>query len=474
MISEKEESLDIHTDGELTEEKEIDRGTWRTTSIYRQVDNALSSNDNEQLRKLARLSALERSRCHFLKIPSEKTTLPPVSEFWKSPSKSRSRSRTRSPNGRYALARQWFFWSPFSEEDVEEINERYSLNEYLCLFSEQDRRSLRIAHPDEHQVRLDIDRSFIHYPRNITSKQKDQLKALLHDLIISTLRLRPSLHYFQGFHDIIGVLVVELDLDLLRMQKFVEKFALHWCRDGMGVGLEPILGWLRLIQKILIAVDLDLAVIVERTSPEPFFALSWILTLFAHDVTSQAGIARLFDVWIAEGPHALVYFCVALILHKKEQIMGVVKSEDFDDDIGNLHAILSSIPDSLDKELPLLLDSMMEIKRTYPLNHPFVDVDVIMGSFSVLRSPPISISDEAAEFATRKVGNLVKQPLPALEILASAIVKRNQDQKLQLMRRNRVKWAITVSVTVSAIVFGYYTKRKPDVLGLLKSTLNTL
>lgn len=62
MISEKEESLDIHTDGELTEEKEIDRGTWRTTSIYRQVDNALSSNDNEQLRKLARLSALERSR----------------------------------------------------------------------------------------------------------------------------------------------------------------------------------------------------------------------------------------------------------------------------------------------------------------------------------------------------------------------------------------------------------------------------
>lgn len=154
--------------------------------------------------------------------------------------------------------------------------------------------------------------------------------------------------------------------------------------------------------------------------------------------------------------------------------MGVVKSEDFDDDIGNLHAILSSIPDSLDKELPLLLDSMMEIKRTYPLNHPFVDVDVIMGSFSVLRSPPISISDEAAEFATRKVGNLVKQPLPALEILASAIVKRNQDQKLQLMRRNRVKWAITVSVTVSAIVFGYYTKRKPDVLGLLKSTLNTL
>ena len=62
MISEKEESLDIHTDGELTEEKEIDRGTSRTTSIYSQVDNALSSNDNEQLRKLARLSALERSR----------------------------------------------------------------------------------------------------------------------------------------------------------------------------------------------------------------------------------------------------------------------------------------------------------------------------------------------------------------------------------------------------------------------------
>lgn len=62
MISEKQRSLDIPTDVELTEAKEMDRGTSHTTSIYSQVDSALSSNDIEQLRKLARLSALDRSR----------------------------------------------------------------------------------------------------------------------------------------------------------------------------------------------------------------------------------------------------------------------------------------------------------------------------------------------------------------------------------------------------------------------------
>lgn len=422
-------------------------------------------------------SGSDSYRCHFLNIPTAKASayLPLVSEFWQAPNRSRSRSRTRSPDGRYALARQWFFWSPFSEEGLP-ASEQYNLSEYFSLFTEEDRRRLSMPHSDEEQVRLDIDRSFINYPKGIGSKQRDQLKALLHDLIIGTLRLRPSLRYFQGFHDIISVIVVELDLDLIRMHELVERFTLHWCRDGMGVGLEPILGWLRLVQKVLIAVDVDLAVIVERTSPEPFFALSWILTLFAHDVSSQSSIARLFDIWITEGPQALIYFCVALVLSKKQQLIEFVDSDDFDDNIGNLHAILAHIPDSLDGDIPQLIETMLSIKQRYPLNHPFVDVDAMMGAQSVLRSPPLSMSDDTAEFTTRKVENLVRQPLPSIEIPASAVVMRNKAHRLKLMHRSRVKWAVTLSVTVSAILFGYYTRRRPavDIIGTLKSTFSAL
>ena len=45
---------------------------------------------------------------------------------------------------------------------------------------------------------------------------------------------------------------------------------------------------------------------------EPFFALPWILTWFAHDINSLDSAARLFDLFLASHPLMPLYLSVAV------------------------------------------------------------------------------------------------------------------------------------------------------------------
>jgi len=115
-------------------------------------------------------------------------------------------------------------------------------------------------HPDERQIKLDTDRSFVLYSLGqrlalvpclgdlecaleSSSASRDALQNDLHALLLSLFRTRRSLHYFQGFHDIISVLFLTLPRPL--HFPCVEKMALHRVRDSMGIGLEPVVGLLR-------------------------------------------------------------------------------------------------------------------------------------------------------------------------------------------------------------------------------------
>lgn len=46
----------------------------------------------------------------------------------------------------------------------------------------------------------------------------------------------------------------------------------------------------------------------------PFFALSWVLTWFSHDLESVAVVARLFDFLVAHSPVMVCYLVVAVRL----------------------------------------------------------------------------------------------------------------------------------------------------------------
>ena len=61
-------------------------------------------------------------------------------------------------------------------------------------------------HKDERQVELDVQRSFVAWDIDDRPVRRQQLDTLIR----STLRRHPELHYFQGFHDLVAVVLVTL------------------------------------------------------------------------------------------------------------------------------------------------------------------------------------------------------------------------------------------------------------------------
>ena len=84
-------------------------------------------------------------------------------------------------------------------------------------------------HKDEGQVKLDVNRSFVSFPKSqssgskvqpefeiddsvdISSQEKDKLRLELELVIVTILRRHPSLNYFQGYHDVSSNILVLLD-----------------------------------------------------------------------------------------------------------------------------------------------------------------------------------------------------------------------------------------------------------------------
>ncbi|BGP07744.1 TBC1 domain family member 20 [Rhodotorula toruloides] len=194
---------------------------------------------------------------------------------------------------------------------------------------------------DERQVRLDIDRSLVSYPHDVADDQRDALRQRLETAILTVLRRHPALQYFQGYHDIISILLLVLDDDHLLLET-AEHLSLHQIRDSMGTGLEPTLGYLKLVHRIIERVDPDLHRVVNHAASMPFFALSWALTLLSHDIESVAVIARFFDFLLAHNPAMICYLVVSILLTKKDDIVAVAAASE--DDPAMIHSALSQLP----------------------------------------------------------------------------------------------------------------------------------
>jgi TBC1 domain family member 20 len=100
---------------------------------------------------------------------------------------------------------------------------------------------------------------------------REQRRLQLQDLIVHSLRKYPSLHYFQGYHDIISVLLLTLspqhppasvdgqcDLETpgkrawwpseeeeRLVRRACERVTLHVIRDSLTKNLDPIMGQLK-------------------------------------------------------------------------------------------------------------------------------------------------------------------------------------------------------------------------------------
>ncbi|CAO1625342.1 unnamed protein product [Jaminaea pallidilutea] len=205
------------------------------------------------------------------------------------------------------------------------------------------------THPDERQVELDIQRSFVGCSEGSSLKDpatKQARRRQLQDLIVGTLRRYPKLHYYQGYHDVVSVLLLVLspsqprylpssesamakssaslqvwpsEADFQLVLTAAVRLSLFYLRDFMAARIDPCLGWLKVLRNAVRHADEDFSRrVVEGASPLPFFALSWLITVLAHDVEVDSETSRrLLDVVLVQGPESIVWILAALVLQAK-------------------------------------------------------------------------------------------------------------------------------------------------------------
>jgi TBC1 domain family member 20 len=111
------------------------------------------------------------------------------------------------------------------------------------------------------------------------------------------------LHYFQGYHDIVQVLLLVLGSDTAI--DAVARLSLLRIRDFMLPTMSGTEPHLHLLPSILYAADRTLALHLSQT--QPFFALPATLTLYAHEIEEYGQISRLFDFLLASQAVTPVY-----------------------------------------------------------------------------------------------------------------------------------------------------------------------
>ncbi|KAK9472792.1 rab-GTPase-TBC domain-containing protein, partial [Dipodascopsis tothii] len=213
-------------------------------------------------------------------------------------------------------------------------------------------------HPDEDQAQLDVNRAFVYYPEDVPDAAMTKKREELWQLIVHVLRKHPRLSYYQGYHDVCQV--VYLVFGLRRALPVLEYLTLFRLRDFTMPSLQPAMEMLQLIPPLIGQIDRPLAQHLALTSP--VYALSAMITLFAHDVQTYADIVALFDFFFAAEDASLpVYLYATIMVKRRDELLAFGEDEP-----EMLHAVLSRFPQPLPLDLNDALAMATALHTQYP------------------------------------------------------------------------------------------------------------
>eukprot|EP00050_Salpingoeca_kvevrii_P020012 m.93137 g.93137 ORF g.93137 m.93137 type:complete len:434 (-) comp8674_c2_seq2:271-1572(-) len=173
------------------------------------------------------------------------------------------------------------------------------------------------AQPD--QVELDVNRSLWRFPTGIRSNRRIRLRESLSRILHSVLAANPHLHYYQGLHELCAVFMLVIDERASCILS--ERIANCHIRDFLEPSLSNVIAHLELLLPLLRHFDPELASFIADCGLEAHFALSWVLTWFAHVLDDFDDICRLFDVCLAGHPLTPLYLAAAMLHNQRERIL---------------------------------------------------------------------------------------------------------------------------------------------------------
>jgi hypothetical protein len=91
-----------------------------------------------------------------------------------------------------------------------------------------------------------------------------------------------------------------------------ESISRNFIADFMRSDFRNLCLFMRLIFDIIKIKDKKLYKHLKQSKIEPYVALSWLITWFAHDVKSLDEIARVYDAILSSPPIFSIYLCATV------------------------------------------------------------------------------------------------------------------------------------------------------------------
>jgi len=217
-----------------------------------------------------------------------------------------------------------------------------------------------LYHPDA-VIRWDLDRSLWNIetqgkkmtPRRMTQKRQS-LSTVIHGVMSAH---QGNLHYYQGYHDVISVILLILGEEAVAFA-VAEQCSLTFLKKACEQDLTAVGKLLNLVHSLLHRFDPELARFLTNCGVRPYYALSWVLTWFAHDITELEVIARIFDVLFVSDPIFSVYLSAAVVIISKDSLFTV----EHKNDPAVIHHFLQEQPKKIDFESAIHVAKWMSQK----------------------------------------------------------------------------------------------------------------
>lgn len=146
------------------------------------------------------------------------------------------------------------------------------INRYQCC----DYESYIDLHRDCAQVHIDIERSLwkLEDIKDWNNKYREKRRKVLSNIIIAILCKNKQLYYYQGYHDIISIILLTLEDDQLAFL-ISETISLNYFSDYMSKDFKIVSNSMHIIMIIIKDNDSKLYNYLKKAQIEPFFSTSW-------------------------------------------------------------------------------------------------------------------------------------------------------------------------------------------------------
>jgi Rab-GTPase-TBC domain len=190
------------------------------------------------------------------------------------------------------------------------------------------------------QIQRDIERSLTYvshsrkWKRHTRDTKREQLSAIINALV-----RRENLHYYQGLHDVVAVLLLVTGDEQIAFA-ILQRLCSFYFKEFMRETFKPLAIQMQLLPAILKRFDSEVAAFIESLKIEPYYALPWVITWFSHDVHNLNTIARLYDTLLTSHTLYIFYLSAAVVLHSKESLL------QLEPDFATVHDFLARLPQS--------------------------------------------------------------------------------------------------------------------------------